>query len=307
MQSLFLTEKLGHPDKGDTNLLIKKSIEKGLDTFIFEPQNLILENNILKAPCVKVVVKNDLLQEIGERISIEFNKNILAHIRLNPPFDSHYFTLMQLLAHYNNGAKIYNNPLSIINLPEKIIPDFLLKFTPNTLISSNINKIKEYWKTEKDIVLKPLYEFAGRSVFRLKENEENSESIFQFFNEKYNEPIIVQKYIPEVKQGDKRIVLLDGEFIGCFNRIPPENQLQAAIARGGSFEKSSLTARETEICNLLKPYLKEKEILICGLDTIGDHLTEINVTCPAGMIGLKKLYNIDFAELYWNFLLKKIS
>ncbi|HCR86126.1 MAG TPA: hypothetical protein DIV86_05555 [Alphaproteobacteria bacterium] len=304
MRSLFLTEKIGHPDKGDTNMLIAESVERGLETYAFRANELFLEDNLLKANAHKVFLENGELKEEEKPETIIISEKTIVTIRLNPPFDSRYFSTMMLLHHYRNSAQIYNNPLAIVNYPEKILATNLLKFTPKTLVSENLEKIENFWRENNDIIIKPLYEFAGRSVFRLKKEEENYKSIFQLLSEKYSEPLIAQQYIPEVKKGDKRIVLLDGEYIGCFNRVPPDGQIQAAIARGGSFQKSELTPVEKDICGILKPLLKKEEILICGLDTIGDYLTEVNVTCPAGMVGLKKLYNINFAKLYWNFILK---
>ena len=304
MFSLFLTEKIGHPDKGDTNMLIAESIAQDLKTYAFRPAELFLEDNILKANAHIVSSDNGVLSENEKTEIIDLSEKTIVTIRLNPPFDSRYFSSMMLLHHYKNRARIYNNPLAIVNYPEKILDARLLKFTPKTLVTESLNQIENFWRQNKDIIIKPLYEFAGRSVFRLKEEEENYKSIFQIISEKYNEPLIAQKYIPEVKNGDKRIVLIDGEYIGCFNRIPPQGQLQAAIARGGSLEKSELTSREKEICEILKPILKIEEITICGLDTIGDYLTEVNVTCPSGMVGLKKLYDIDSAKLYWETILK---
>lgn len=304
MDSLFLTEKIGHPDKGDTNMLIKESLGKGLKTYAFRPSELFLEDNILKAKVHKISISNGTLKEEEKTEVINFSKKLIVTIRLNPPFDSRYFSAMMMLHHYGNGAAIYNNPMAIVKYPEKLLDNSLLKFMPETLITEDIEQIESFWRKNKDVIVKPLYEFAGRSVFRLKKEEENYKSIFQLLSEKYKEPLIAQIYIPEVKKGDKRIVIIDGEYIGCFDRVPPKGQIQAAIARGGSFAKTTLTSKEKEICKILKPVLKKEKITICGLDTIGDYLTEVNITCPAGMVGLKKLYNIDSDKIYWDAILK---
>jgi len=228
-------------------------------------------------------------------------------LRLDPPFDSNYYTAMNLLSYASKGSLLANDPKSINNWPEKNIPSELLNFTPKTIITSNLDKIKDFWAEQEDIIIKPLYEFGGRSVFRLQKGDENYKTILQVIAEKYNEPVIAQKYIPEVKQGDKRIVLLDGEFFGAFNRIAPKGQLQAAISQGGTITHHELTKNEIQICNILKPMLKKDDLFLCGLDVIGDYITEINVTCPVAFVALNKLAGKVTEAIYWDKLEAKLN
>lgn len=306
--SLILTEKIPYPHKGDTNLLIKESILRGYETYAFRPTEMFFENGELYCNAHKVLITdNGELAEEESTKRIDIAGNNIVNIRLNPPFDSKYMSAMYMLNYASKGSLIVNNAISIVKYPEKFIPAELTKFMPETLICNNFEKIKEFRKEHKDIIIKPLYEFSGRGVFRVNEDTENFHTIFQMMQEKYDEPIITQKYIPEIKQGDKRIVLLDGEEFGAFNRVPPEGQLQAALGMGGTLAPHTLTTRERDICELLKPILKKEGILLCGLDVIGDYLTEINITCPAGFYGINELYNVNSEKIFWEKLEEKIN
>lgn len=306
--SLFLTEPIGYPDKVDTNSLIAESCRR-YDTYALRPEGIVLKAGASTKPkSVSLTVKahkvtldkKGNLSESAETKEIEINKNTIVTIRLNPPFDSRYFTAMKLLSYKEDEALILNRPSSIINFPEKLFHGDLLKFMPETVVTEDLEEIKKFWKSKKDIVVKPLYEFAGRSVFRLREEEENYKSIFQMLRDKYHEPLVAQVYLPAVKQGDKRIVLYNGEYEGCFNRVPPKGQIQAAYAAGGSLQKSKLTKREKEICEAAKPIMKANGIFICGLDVIGDCLTEVNITCPGGTAGLNMVYGGNSEKTYWD-------
>lgn len=299
--SLFLTDNIGHPSNSNTNLLCKESILRGYKTFSFTADEISLDRNSVFAIATEVKLDDKgNLTPTSEKEKINLADNHVINLRLDPPFDSRYYTAMNLLEYASTGSLLLNNPRAINNWPEKFIPNELIKFTPTTLITSDIEDIKDFWEEHEDIIIKPLYEFAGRSVFRLQKGDENFKSIFQVMSEKYSEPLIAQIYLPEVKQGDKRIVLLDGEFFGAFNRIAPEGQLQAAMARGGSITPHELTENEKEICEILKPLLKRDGIFLCGLDVIGDYITEINVTCPAAFVGLNQLYKNNTEKIFWD-------
>ncbi len=304
--SLFLTEPIGYPDKADTNLLISESCRR-YETYAFQPSDLILKNvpktKLIAKACKVSLDKKGNLSQATESIDIEIDKNTFVTIRLNPPFDSRYFTAMKLLSYKEKEALILNRPSSVINMPEKLFDSSLLKFMPETIITEDLNEIQKFWKVKKDIVVKPLYEFAGRSVFRLRVEEENHKSIFQMLADKYKEPLVAQVYLPAVKKGDKRLLLFNGEYMGCFTRIPPKGQLQAATARGGTFKKIGITKKEREMCEAMKPVMKENGIMFCGFDTIGDYLTEVNITCPGGTYGLNE-YGMRSEKIYWDMVEK---
>ncbi|MDX1950313.1 MAG: hypothetical protein SFT90_07450 [Rickettsiales bacterium] len=300
--SLFLTEPIGYPNKADTNLLIKESVSR-LDTYAFTPEDLIFENLPevkLFANCNKVSLDaSGNLQASQEKTKIEINKKTIVTIRLNPPFDSRYYTAMKLLEYKEGEALIFNSPKAIASMPEKLVSSELLPFMPKTIITSNIEEIKDFWKENQDIIIKPIYEFGGRGVFKLKKEDENHLSIFNILTEKYKEPLIAQIYLPEVKKGDKRILLFDGEFVGCHNRIAPEGVIQVAT-QGAEYFKSSLTETEVEFCKILGKICKENNILICGLDSIGGFLTEVNITCPAGFACVNEFFETNIQKLYWD-------
>ncbi len=312
MKSFFLTEKIGYPGKSDTNLLIKESCSR-FETFAFEPNDIVIENGLLKANCVKVsVLSNGELSASVDKQKINLENNCVITIRLNPPFDSRYLSAMYMLAQISGNSYVNNNAHGIINLPEKFIPKELIKFTPPTIITEDEKEIYEFWKEHKDIVLKPLYDFGGNGVFRLHSEEENHKSIIKALRFKYNEPLIAQKYLPEVKIGDKRIGLLDGELFGSFLRTPPKGQIQAAVLQGGSFIKTEITKEEHEIIEILKPILISNDIFLCGFDMIGKYLTEVNVTCPAIFYCLNELYknDVDYVpseKVFWDRLEKKFK
>jgi glutathione synthase len=308
MKNAFLIEKISHPQKECSYSLVYESLKRGFETYRFALDDFGMYEGKIIAKAHRIYLdKNKIMQEEAALTKIDLAKMDSVHLRHNPPFDSKYTTAMYLLGYLKNKTLVLNDPISIIKYPEKLIPEELQKFCPKTIITRNQDEILEFWKKEKDIIVKPLYEFAGRGVFRLQKNEENYKSIFEALFSKYNEPIIAQKYIPEVKKGDKRILLVDGEFIGSYLRVPPKGQLQAAVDRGGSPKKASLTKREQEICKILKPFLKENGIFVAGLDTIGDYITELNITCPAGFTGVSHFYNIDSQKIYWDKVLEKLK
>jgi glutathione synthase len=301
MKSLFLIEKIGYPGKSDSNSLVAESVKRRYETFCCRKEGLFVKDGKAFAKSYKAYINDQgELNESDDFEILQLDSDIICSIRINPPFDSSYLTSMHILnIAKQNGARVINDPEAIITSPEKIFPKSLMKYMPKTLITSDYDLVKEFWKENKDVIIKPLYEFAGRSVFRLNQGDENYQSVFQLLQEKYSEQIMVQKYIPEVKKGDKRILILNGEFVGCFNRIAPEGQLQSAFARGGSVSGSELTKTEQEIVADLIPILQENGTFFCGLDTIGDKLTEINNTCPA-FNPMEKIYGIKIEEKYWD-------
>jgi glutathione synthase len=306
--SASLTEKMGYPDKACSNSIIHEALNRGYTHYAFRIEDLFEENGIVFANAHQVL-RDDAgnLYEPEQVKKLDLSKLDAIHVRINPPFDMKYISALYLLAKVKHKTLVLNNPESILLNTEKFIYPELQKFTPKTLISSSKEQIIEFWKSEGDIILKPLYEFGGRGVFRLKKEEENYKSILTSLLEKHPEPLIAQKYIPEVKQGDKRIFFIGGELIGAFTRIPPKGQIQAAYAQGGGLQKSKLTKVEEKICKIIKPILKQKDIFVCGLDVIGDHITEINITCPAGFTGFEDLYNINAKKIYWDMLEERLK
>jgi len=220
-------------------------------------------------------------------------------MRQDPPFDMHYITATHLLEKLPNTL-VVNDPRSVRNAPEKM---FVMEFPdlmPPTLITRDPEEIKAFRAQHKDIVMKPLYGKGGESVFRISPDDLNFGSLFDLFSVTFREAWVVQKFLPEVKDGDKRIILVDGEFAGAVNRVPAEGDLRSNMVRGGSPKKTDLSAREREICDRLGPELKKRGLLFTGIDVIGGWLTEINVTSPTGIRAIKNLGGPDVAAMIWD-------
>ena len=219
-------------------------------------------------------------------------------MRQDPPFDMHYITATHLLEKLPDTL-VVNDPRSVRNAPEKMFVMEYPDLMPPTLITRDLEEIKAFRAKHKDIVMKPLYGKGGESVFRISPDDLNFGSLFDLFSVTFREAWVVQKFLPEVKDGDKRIILVDGEFAGAVNRVPAEGDLRSNMVRGGSPAKTDLTPREREICDRLGPELKKRGLLFTGIDVIGGWLTEINVTSPTGIRAIKNLGGPDVAAMVW--------
>jgi len=226
-------------------------------------------------------------------------------LRQDPPFDLSYITSTHLLERIHPKTLVVNDPAHVRNAPEKIFVTEFPDLMPPTLITRDLTEIKAFRAEHNDIVMKPLYGHGGGAVFRITREDLNFGSLFDMFSVTFREPWVVQKFLPAVKQGDKRILLVDGEFAGAVNRIPAADDLRSNMVRGGAPAATDLTKREREICQRLGPALRERGILFAGIDVIGDWLTEINVTSPTGIRAVKNLGGPDAAALLWDVIEKK--
>ena len=225
-------------------------------------------------------------------------------MRQDPPFDMSYITYTYLLEKISSNTLIVNNPIEVRNCPEKI---FVLNFEnliPPTMITRNINVIKDFIRIHKDIIIKPIYGNGGSGIFKTFLNDENLNSLIEIFFSISNEPIILQKYLPEVKLGDKRIILIDGEPVGAINRVPQKDEIRSNLHVGGEARKTNLSERDKFICSTIGPELRKRDLFFVGIDVIGDYLTEINVTSPTGIREIENLNNINIAKLFWEYLEK---
>jgi glutathione synthase len=242
---------------------------------------------------------------LGEAKRTDLSSFDVILLRQDPPFDMHYITTTHLLEKLDPKTIIVNNPCSVRNAPEKM---FVMEFgdlMPPTLITRDLDEIKAFRAVHKDIVMKPLYGKGGESVFRVAPGDLNFGSLYDLFSVTFREAWVVQKFLPEVKDGDKRIILVDGEFAGAVNRVPAEGDLRSNMVRGGSPKKTDLSAREREICDRLGPELKKRGLLFTGIDVIAGWLTEINVTSPTGIRAIKNLGGPDVAAMIWDAIEKK--
>jgi glutathione synthase len=212
----------------------------------------------------------------------------------------HYITYTHILEHLPENVRVINNPVSVRNAPEKLLVTFFKDLMPETIISSDVESVLNFQKIHKDIVLKPLYGKGGEGIIRLQENENMVEEVKNFINDQ-DEPIMVQPFLPEVKYGDKRIIILDGEPVGCLNRIPAKGEFRSNLGVGGIPKLSKLSESDIKICDAIKPTLKEMNLVFVGIDVIGKYLTEINVTCPTGVRQIKNLGGPDIPELFWEY------
>jgi glutathione synthase len=237
---------------------------------------------------------------LGEPQRVELARFDVVLMRQDPPFDLAYITATHLLERIHPRTLVVNDPAQVRNAPEKM---FVMEFPdlmPPTLLTRDLAEIKAFRSEHGDIVMKPLYGKGGEGVFRLQREDLNFGSLFDMFSVTFREQWMVQKFLPAVKQGDKRIILVDGEFAGAVNRVPAPDDLRSNMVRGGTPKDTELTPREREICATIGPALRERGLLFVGIDVIDGHLTEINVTSPTGIRAIKNLGGPDVAAITWD-------
>jgi glutathione synthase len=221
-------------------------------------------------------------------------------LRQDPPFDLAYITSTHMLERIQPKTLVVNDPAHVRNAPEKVFVTEFPDLMPPTLVTRDLDAIKQFRAEQGDIVMKPLYGKGGEAVFRLEREDLNFGSLYDLFAATFREPWVVQKFLPEVRDGDKRIILVDGEFAGAINRVPAVDDLRSNMVRGGTPKATDLTQRERDICARLGPALRQRGLLFVGIDVIGDYLTEINVTSPTGIRAVKNFGGPDIAGLIWD-------
>ena len=221
-------------------------------------------------------------------------------LRQDPPFDMAYITTTHLLERIHPATLVVNDPVEVRNAPEKIFVTEYPELMPPTLITRDAEEIRSFRKEHGDIIIKPLYGNGGAGVFRLSEGDQNLGALLEIFSTAFREPHVIQRYLPAVRKGDKRIILIDGEPVGAINRVPAEGESRSNMHVGGRPEATELTGREREICETIGPELKRRGFLFVGIDVIGDYLTEINVTSPTGIREVRRFGGADIAALFWD-------
>ncbi|MFO1259690.1 MAG: glutathione synthase [Sphingomonadaceae bacterium] len=244
----------------------------------------------------------------GDWVDIDLGRDVdVVLMRQDPPFDLSYITATHLLERIEGETLVVNNPASVRNAPEKIFVLDYARFMPPTMITRDLDQVRSFLVEHKDIVVKPLYGNAGSAVFRIGSDGANLSALVELFNESWVEPFMVQAFIPAVSEGDKRIVLVDGEVAGAINRVPGKGEIRSNLAVGGSALKTELTEREKEICAALGPELKRRGLLFVGIDVIGgEWLTEINVTSPTGIVSIDAFNGTDTAAMIWEAIEGKV-
>ena len=221
-------------------------------------------------------------------------------MRQDPPFDMSYITATHLLEHVHPQTLVVNDPVHVRNAPEKLFVAHFEGLMPPTLITSDRQQIKAFREQHKDIIVKPLFGNGGTGVFHIAPEDENLNALLEMFTQLYREPMIVQRYLPEVRQGDKRIILVDGGAAGAINRVPPPGEARANMHAGAVPQPAKLTHREREICAAIGPALKQRGLIFVGIDVIGDYLTEINVTSPTGIQEINRFDKVTLERDIWD-------
>jgi glutathione synthase len=237
---------------------------------------------------------------LGEVERLDLRRMDVILMRQDPPFDMAYITATHLLEHVREEVLVVNDPVSVRNAPEKLFATHFDGLMPPTLITSDREAVLDFRREHGEIIVKPLFGNGGAGVFRVTPGDENLNALLELFTQLYREPIIVQRYLPEVRQGDKRIILIDGEAVGAVLRVPPPGEARANLHVGGTAAKTVLTPREAAICAAIGPTLRGRGLLFVGIDVIGEYLTEINVTSPTGIQEINRLDGVALERRIWD-------
>src|SRR4051812_23767531 len=289
--------------RGDSTFaLLLEAQARGHALTYYTPDRLAQIGGRVFAAVQPVTVRDEVGNHftLGESRRIELSTLHVILLRQDPPFDLAYITTTHLLERIHPKTLVVNDPAHVRNAPEKI---FVLEFSdlmPPTLVTRDLAEIKSFREEHGDIVMKPLYGNGGAAVFRLTKEDLNFGSLYDLFQPTFREQWRVQNFLPAVKHGDKRIILVDGEFAGAVNRVPAADDLRSNMVRGGVAQATQLTAREREICATLGPALREHGLLFVGIDVIDGNLTEINVTSPTGIRAIQRLNGPDVAAKIWD-------
>ncbi len=288
---------------GDTSFaLCLEAQARGHALYHYTPDRLSMRDGIVRARVEELQVRDVEGDHftLGEPVSRDLSEMDVVLLRQDPPFDMNYITTTHLLERIHPKTLVVNDPAWVRNSPEKIFVTEFPDLMPDTLITKDPQEIAAFRKEFGDIILKPLYGNGGAGVFHLADGDRNLTSLLEMFGQMFREPIIAQRYLKDVRAGDKRIILIDGEPVGAINRVPSESDARSNMHVGGRAEKTELTEREREICARIGPSLRERGFILVGIDVIGDYMTEINVTSPTGIREVKRFGGADIAALFWD-------
>jgi glutathione synthase len=289
-------------DGDSTFALMLEAQRRGHSLFHYHVKTLAFRDNVLSATgqtmTVQDVKGNHFTADEMRRVDLATQDVIL--MRQDPPFDMGYITATHLLDMIHPKTLVVNDPTEVRNAPEKL---FILKFPdlmPPTLITRDVKEIEKFRAEHGEIILKPLYGNGGAGIFKTTRDDQNFASLTEMFTTMFKEPFIAQRYLPEVRMGDKRIILVDGKAVGAINRVPALHDHRSNMHVGGQAVPTDMTKREHEICETIGPELKKRGLLFTGIDVIGDYMTEINVTSPTGIRQVKRFGGADIAALIWD-------
>jgi glutathione synthase len=289
-------------DGDSTFAMALEAQSRGHGLFHYLPEDLSLRDGRVIAKARPLEVRREAGNHfaLGAAETLDLAGVDVVLMRQDPPFDMAYITATHILEHVHPQTLVVNDPVSVRNAPEKLFVTHFDGVMPPTLITSSREEIETFRAEHKDIIVKPLYGNGGAGVFHIKPDDENLNSLLEMFTDIYREPIIIQRYLPEVRLGDKRIILVDGEPVGAINRVPAEGEARSNMHVGGRAEKIGLTPREQDICAAIGPALREQGLIFVGIDVIGDYLTEINVTSPTGIQEIDRFDGVNLSALIWD-------
>jgi glutathione synthase len=291
-----------------TYVLALEAQKRGYQLFHYLPENLIYENGKLFAygNVFKLFHNKKRFFTEGKFQKVFLENYDVILVRQDPPFNMNYLTATYLLETIANKTLILNDPRSIRDNPEKLSMFNFSKIIPPTLISKNVEQCFNFHKKYKKTIIKPLYGNGGEGISKLEGINVNLKRKILKLIKKYKKPIVVQKYLSEIKEGDRRIILIDGEYVGSVARIPKKGSVTANFHTGGKAKKVGLIRKDKKICNILKPYLKKNKLFFTGIDVIGNYLTEINVTSPTGIQEINRLNGVRLEKIFWDKVEKKL-
>ncbi|GEO80859.1 glutathione synthase [Pararhodospirillum oryzae] len=293
-----------------TFVLALEAQARGHALYHYLPQALALEDGVLSARAHPLQVRREAGRHatLGPAVTLDLERDVdVILMRQDPPFDMAYITATHLLERVHPRTLVVNDPASVRNAPEKLFATDFPALAPPTLITIDRAAIAAFRETHHDIIVKPLYGNGGAGVFHIAPGDENLNALLDLFAERSREPVMVQRYLPAVRAGDKRIILIDGEPAGAVNRVPAAGEARSNMHVGGRPEKCALTARDREICAALGPVLRERGLIFVGIDVIGDYLTEINVTSPTGLQEINRFDDTCLEARVWDAIEARLS
>jgi glutathione synthase len=289
--------------EGDSSFaLALEAQRRGHGLYHYSPRKLTYDRGRVFAKARPMEVRRKLGDHaaLGAEETLDLRTLDVVMMRQDPPFDMSYIGATHLLERVHPATLVVNDPVSVRNAPEKLFVTQFPDLMPPSLITYDADEIRAFRREYKDIIVKPLYGNGGTGVFHIGPDDENLGSLLELFEQAVNEPLMAQLYLPEVRKGDKRIILIDGEPAGALNRVPAKGEARANLHVGGRAEPATLTAREREICGAIGPVLKAQGLIFVGIDVIGDYLTEINVTSPTGLQEIGRFDSVSLEARIWD-------
>lgn len=287
--------------RDSTYLLGLEAQKRGNRLYYYQPHELFLDNGKVTAQLTELTLydRPDHYFDLGERRPMDMSQMDIVLMRQDPPFDMNYLTYTYLLERIHPATFVVNNPTEVRNCPEKLLASRFPELMPPTIITGDITQATNFFHTHQKVILKPLYAFGGENIHYAESLVEFQEH-YRALQDRYNAPVMVQLFLPNIQKGDKRIILIDGEIAGALNRIPKDHPYLSNMAQGGVAVKTKITPKDKLICDALKPELKRRGIILAGIDIIDGFLTEINVTSPTGLKVINELENIHLEQQFWD-------